>query len=144
MNRYVAYLLDFILLIILMFVWKPLALLLIYGELFLLLGKHIIMTCVHELYDLSPMIFLECAYFAPHSQFVLMGCLTAMLYSAKLLVVGPSPYHRLMDLWECVTCIGSLSLLCRFIPGKPSNTLLRKHFKLSRMSLTYRIVRHSL
>lgn len=46
------------------------------------------------------------------------------------------------DLWECILCVGSLSLLMRFISGPPSTVELNKHKKLAKLSVIYRVFRH--
>jgi len=46
------------------------------------------------------------------------------------------------DLWDCVTCVYSLSLFLRFISGRPSSVELRKHDRLARSSVLYRVFRH--
>jgi hypothetical protein len=46
------------------------------------------------------------------------------------------------DLWHCFTCVGSLSLFLRFLSVRPSSVELRKHDRLARASLLYRVFRH--
>jgi hypothetical protein len=53
--------------------------------------------------------------------------------------------RRLTFLGDKMSCLFSLGLLLRFLPGsfnKPSDRNLRKHDKLYRHSMLYRILRH--
>ena len=59
---------------------------------------------------LSAMVALQVALLGPHH--VLIALFTTALYGYKLVLVGPHPYSQLNDLYECVSCIWSLSLLC--------------------------------
>jgi len=142
MNKYVAYTLDLLLTILLIFLWRPLALLLIYCELLLHLGSHLCITVYHELYAMSPMIALGGALIGP--QYLLMLITTSLMYAYKMIMIGPSQSHSVRQMWECITCIGSWSLLTRFFSLTPSAILLRKHHTLCKLSLLYRIVRHFL
>lgn len=143
-HSYVAYLLDFSLILGLIFIWKPLVLLLIYVELCLWLVKNFLVTVVHECYDLFPMISLSTAFLGFEHYHTTLYITTPILTVIKMILIGPSPAHKLSDLWECISCMGSLSLLSRFISLKLSKKELRKHQKLLRMSFVYRFVRHSL
>ena len=143
MHRTVARSLDIFLNLLVILIWKPLVLILIYTELLLSSAKSILVTAALEVYSLSPMVALQVALLGPHH--VLIALFTTALYGYKLVLVGPHPYSQLNDLYECVSCIWSLSLLCRtLIPSPPSTVQLRKHHKLIKRSLTYRIVMHTL
>jgi hypothetical protein len=93
-----------------------------------------------ELFDLLPIICLAIGFIAPN--FLLLGILIPTAWLYKLVLIGPSQKHKLKELWECIICLGSLSLLFRFISGGPSTVELRKHDKLAKASIFYRIFRH--
>lgn len=106
-NEFVAFVMDLGLLLLLFFVWKPIALMLIYLE---VLIRMLIHCCV---------VIIE-----------------------KLLWRRPSQYNRLKQVWECFTCVWSLSLLLRFFTPACSSVELRKHDKLAKISVLYRVFRH--
>jgi len=143
MYEYVAYTLDLILVILVVGLLKPTALFLVYLDLFFQLGRSAILFAFDELYSLSPMVALCVALLTPHIYVIML--LVLMLLSYKVVVVGPSESKRVTELYECFICIASLSLLARFVSCTLSQGgELRKHNILNRMSLMYRIVRHSL
>jgi hypothetical protein len=44
--------------------------------------------------------------------------------------------------WDCLGCIFSLSLALRFFTSRPSSVELRKHDRLQKRSILYRVFRH--
>lgn len=137
-HRYLSFVLDFFLLVLLVCVWKPLALLLIYGELFcrlLLLSTFSLLQSVTELY---PSTLLLKPYYLVMSR--LMG--TVFLQGVNQLASKKKRAKMVRELWECFTCVWSLSLLLRFISGRPSQVELRKHKRLAKFSVIYRVFMH--
>jgi hypothetical protein len=140
-HRYVAAVMDLTLYIWLMFVWRPLAVSLIYTELCFFLTMYILGTLFKEVYDNFPVFCCVLAIFTP-SFWAVYLCLFLMLRS-KVIVISPKRTKRLEVLWEHVLCLFSLSLFSRYLPsGTPSANPIRKNEHLSNHSIMYRIVRH--
>lgn len=139
-HSYVAAAMDLCLYLLLLILWKPFSVALIYAELLLVVVMHSLVSLGQELYDIGPMVCVASALFAPHLNLILW--VTGLLVLHKMVIVGPSAATKLYDMWECVTCIGSLSLLLRILPSPPSVAPPNKHKHLSKRSLIYRIVRH--
>ena len=139
----VSVLMDFMLYLLLLLVWKPIAISLIYMELFVKVILLVSASVLYEVYELLPMVFVGYALLAPHTTLLLwMYAFTAVI---KLVVVGPASGSHVGDLWDYVRCIGSASLLRRFLPSSVwnlSTSPLKKHVHLNKRSLVYRIVRH--
>lgn len=141
-NQYVGFFLDLVLLLLLVFVWKPIALALIYLELFIRIVVLSLAAAVVTLRDLLPPFVLQDlvkkAYVLALPDFI------GLVHLRKQMVLseGRRRYKLMKELWECCTCVGSLSLLLRFISGRPSLTELRKHQQLVKYSVLYRLFRH--
>jgi hypothetical protein len=141
----VSVLLDFCLYLLLLLVWKPAAILMIYMELFVKVVMLVAASVLYELLDLLPLLLVGYAFLAPHATLLLWAYVLGFTGAVKLLVVGPARGSHLGDLWEIARCIGSASLLRRFVPlplARLSADPLRKHVHLNKSSLIYRIVRH--
>lgn len=126
-NNYVSFAMDLILLVLLIVVWKPLALTLIYLELLcrIVYLNVIILLKASGVYSLLSSSTSESLYQRGKSM-------------AKS--VFPSTFDELND---CVWCVLSLSLALRFFSGRPTPSVaLRKHDRLLRSSLLYRVFRH--
>jgi len=135
--QYVGFIADFLLLVLLIVVWKPLALILIYLELWVRI------------------IWLSLVYLF---RFLAVGTTRAVsnvdhtankyaTHKVEQLLEVPQNRKRWLreqhnELWDCITCVYSLSLFLRFISGRPSSVELRKHDRLARSSLLYRVFRH--
>lgn len=135
----IAFLMDLGLLFMLLFIWKPLALCLIYAELWVRIA---VLSVVYLF------------------RFLAVGGARAVAKvdptrhksaTQKLEKVLELPKHRQRkdwlrqqhnELWDCITCVYSLSLALRFISGRPSSVELRKHDRLARISVLYRVFRH--
>lgn len=138
-HQYIAFVLDLGLLFMLLFVWKPLALCLIYLELWV---RIVVLSVVYAFRFLAVGGANAVAKVDPT---------THKAATHKLEKVLELPKHRNRkewlrrqhnELWDCITCVYSLSLALRFISGLPSNVELRKHDRLARISLLYRVFRH--
>lgn len=120
-SNYVSFILDLYLLFLLVFVWKPFALFVIYLELW------------------WRIVYLTVLWFLST-----VGIDGYVLY--KLRILKPSSYSSKksvgVKLYDCILCVMSLSLLLRFISGGPSAKELRKHDRLAKNSLLYRVFRH--
>lgn len=137
-HQYMAFVMDLGLLVLLLCVWKPLALCLIYLELWARIAVLSVVYLVRYL--------LVGSARAVHR----MDTSANKSASLRLEKALELPRHRRKewlrqqhnDLWDCLTCVYSLSLAMRFISGRPSSVELRKHDRLARISLLYRVFRH--
>jgi hypothetical protein len=137
-SHWIAFVMDLGLLVLLLCVWKPMALCLIYMELWA------------RIWVLSAVYFVK---------YLAVGATSAV--SRVDLTKDKEATHKLEralelpsrnrkewlrqqhnDLWDCITCVYSVSLAMRFISGRPSNVELRKHDRLARISVLYRVFRH--
>jgi hypothetical protein len=138
-HHYIAFIMDLGLLLMLLVIWKPLALLLIYLELWV---RILVLSVVY--------LFRFLAVRGARA----VSKVDPTVHKAathKLEKVLELPKHRQRkgwlrqqhnDLWDCITCVISLSLALRFVSGTPSHVELRKHDRLVRMSFLYRVFRH--
>jgi hypothetical protein len=139
-TKIVGYFFDFVLLVFLIVLWKPFALSCIYFEIFMWGGYYFLSSLIYEIYELYPIISLAMGFFAP--DLALISFLTVIILLHKIVLLGFSRNNKTYEFMECVSCLGSISLLLRFISGGPSGVQLRKHDKLARNSIIYRIFRH--
>lgn len=155
-HQYLAFFLDLVLLCLLLILLKPLALLLIYLELWI----HIfILSIIYFIKVLSDRMLLS--LYNVHVSMLFnnissssstTSTTTSTTATARRSFQGVEEYipqrgkawlrKQNNDLWDCITCVFSLSLLLRFISGRPSVVKLRKDDRLTRLSLLYRIFRH--
>jgi hypothetical protein len=142
-HEYFSFFLDFILLILFLLLLKPAALLMIYTELLF----HICLTAANMIFvgfsDIILFIFI-CAIKTPDwSTFVvILG--TLVTYNAVILQKKAEIILGAQKIFSCLRCIFSLSLLLRFFTYRPSSVELRKHDILARLSILYRIFRHTI
>ena len=136
-HQSMAFIMDLGLLILLLCVWKPLALILIYIELWA------------RIFVLSAVYFVRYLLVGTTRAVHQMDTTKAKTASARLSQVLELPHHKKQwlrqqhnDLWDCIACVYSLSLALRFISGRPSSVELRKHDRLARISVLYRVFRH--
>ena len=108
---------DLSLYVLLLLIWKPIAILLIYAELLLVGLISICCLVFHELYVVSPAICILAVVLAHHVGVLLFT--TVVLVSYKLLLLGPVSSNQFVDAQESLICMGSLSLLARFLPTPP-------------------------
>jgi hypothetical protein len=120
-NNMLAFLCDLFLLGLLLFVWKPFALFVIYMELLWRIA-YLTVLCALNVVGIDGYVLYKLGIFKPS------------VYSSKQTVFR--------KLYDCVLCVLSLSLLLRFISGGPSAVELRKHDRLAKNSLLYRVFRH--
>lgn len=132
---------DAVLYVLVVCVWKPLILSIIYAELI----AHVIVlamaTIARSLSDFfSPiMIAVGATLLSPHYAYLVgVAC-----YVVVQKIIASWPKSKAYDrIWKCVCCIGSLSLLFRFVSGAPSPTLVKKHDMLEEVSLSYRFFKY--
>jgi len=149
-HQYIAFVLDLVLLTLLVIVLKPLALVLIYLELWVhVFLLSIVYFCkvltdrmLLSFYNLHVYMLLDNSSQSPNNTTItyarpFQGFEEYMPQQGKAWLRKQNN-----DLWDCITCISSLSLLLRFISGRPSKVKLRKDDRLARLSLLYRIFRH--
>lgn len=149
-HQYLAFFLDLVLLSLLLILLKPVALLLIYLELWI----HIfILSIIYFIKVLSDRMLLS--LYNVHVSMLFnnnSSTSTSTTTTTRRSFQGVEEYipqrgkawlrKQNNDLWDCITCVFSLSLLLRFISGRPSVVKLRKDDRLTRLSLLYRIFRH--
>lgn len=132
----VIFILDILLSILFFFVFKPLALFVIYSELYLNVIIYGLFALIGEVMEGSVVKILAMMSYLTH-----IGFIGRFIQTTKCSIEDQTKTYY-TSLWECVTCISSLSLFLRFISFKPSNVVLRKHKRLERLSLCYRLFRH--
>ncbi len=145
-NHILSFLMDFSLAILFVAVWKPLALLLIYLELLLLMIHSLSRVVLFEVWNHSwtmiPILGVGLA--VTMKQYTIS--LLLLLFFIKMLLNTASKrttqYQLLMQIKDAFICIWSLSLLLRFVSQRPSSTQLRKHETLYSVSIFYRLFRH--
>lgn len=145
-HEYVSFILDFILLGLLIFVLKPLALGLIYMELFLRLFLLSLSSILHHLKEFTPPSLIRRIIIRPYLNFMFyftggVGNLHQPHHMSTY-YNSPQRIKRMRDLWECVRCVGSLTLLMKFFSGPPSAVEISQHKKLAKISLFYRMFHH--
>lgn len=142
-SRAASFLLDLGLLVVLLAIWRPLALCAIYLELI------VRFLCAVAVYLLRAVLGLVVV--APVTQLLsLIGGNSnnskphRISWVDKLSSLGPVPGRELEEVLTCGSCILSLSLLLRFFSSfnRPSSVELRKHDRLYRCSILYRVLRH--
>ena len=170
-HEYIGFIMDLLLLIMLIVLWKPLALVLIYIELWIRiiylsiihLLKLIIDGVLRTIYKLhfytlyNPFITSKSSV---HNQNkdnkitnISKSATTSTTSSDDGIILSTTTATTSQggkywskrnnnDLWDCITCVYSLSLFLRFISGRPSSVELRKHDRLARVSVLYRVFRH--
>lgn len=140
-HSYFAMTIDFCLLVLLLFVYKPCALLLLYIELFLLCIKYFVVGLVIEFLDIVPLVGASVYICYPQYRYIALSCFC--LISLKLYFYGVNKRNKdsLEYIISCVRCIASLSLLKRFLPTVHENEIKHNH-TLSKLSLTYRVTKH--
>ena len=140
MTKHAGQFLDFMLLILLVIIWKPFALFCIYIEILFWAFWYSLTSLVYEVYELYPIISLSMGLFAP--DLALICTLAGLVLVQKITFLGFSKYNKSVEMFECLSCLWSVSLLMRFLSGGPSSVTLRKHDKLARNSMLYRVFRH--
>jgi hypothetical protein len=138
-HRWVELTLDAVLFILLILVWKPLIVTLIYVELFIRMVLLLARTFVSEMSALfSPFTMLVGASFML-SNFLLFFNVTTLIYTRKLLVEGPRDVKKYQDIWKYLSCMASMSLLSKYIPSRPSGCAVGIHDVLEEVCFTYRM-----
>ena len=140
MTKHFGQFLDFMLLILLVIIWKPFALLCIYVEICFWASWYTLASLVFEIYELYPIISLSMGLFAP--DLALICTLSSLAMVQKITFLGFSKHNKSVQVFECLSCLWSISLLMRFLSGGPSSATLRKHDRLARNSMLYRVFRH--
>jgi len=133
---------DLILVFLVVFVWKPLILTLIYIELFIRMVILVANTFVSEISHLISPFTMIVGGTCLLSNFNLFFNVATLMYIRKLLVVGPKDVKRYMHIWKHLTCITSVSLLFRYISGRPSKVFVNNHQVLEEISFMYRMFKY--
>lgn len=144
-SQWLSFSLDLGLLVLLLCIWRPIALLLIYAELIIRLVVVVATIVFWELFSLL-FVFIVPPRFLRRQikrRFVKKG--KSPLTDTPIIHTRSSVRQEDFDeLWTCFTCIFSLSLLMRFFSRFqcPSSVELRKHDRLYKCSIFYRVLRH--
>lgn len=143
-SKYVSYMGDAILFVLLLFVWKPFALLMVYLEVLVLLVFHFLKALFLELYDIAPMVLLILALLMPQLNFVIYSTLLILLH--KILLFGPCKDNNYQQLWECVKVISSVALVVKLFKTGPSckSEEPSTHNVAEKTSIFFRISKHFL
>ena len=138
----VAFAMDLVLLIFFVLLWKPLSIVSIYTELLLHCLIDTVYIVAAELWSIGLCLLIASLTLTPISLPLL--ALFLLIAYTKTLAWGLSKttLKAFANLTDCVLCIFSLSLFLRFFSGPPSTVKLRKHNRLQRVSLLYRVFHH--
>lgn len=121
-------------------VWRSLAYFLIYSELWLKLFVVTALALWDELCVLLPGLLVILALFLPSMLHTAMAWL--LLVVTKLSTAGPRTLHNWKYSLELLASLFSISLFFRSLPVIGQRIHLRKHHKLFRQSLIYRVFLH--
>eukprot|EP00981_Chlorochromonas_danica_P006952 scaffold1507_cov158-Ochromonas_danica.AAC.21 len=141
-NRYLGFMMDVFLLLVLVFFWKPLALALIYVELWCRLSILAFRSFMVAFWEFFPPFLIQDMIQKAFIMIIpdILGLSHNKKHPAR--TIKKRRCKLLRELWECFTCLGSLSLFLRFISGPPSVAELRKHQRLAKYSVLYRVFRY--
>jgi len=141
-TQWLEMIMDAILLMLLVFVWKPLIITLIYVELFIRMVILVATTFMSEVSSLmSPFTMIVGGTFML-SSFNLFFNVATLMYMRKLLSVGPKDMRRYKHIWNHLMCITSHQLLLRYVSGRPSKAFVNNHHILEEISIMYRIFKY--
>lgn len=140
-HEYVSFLMDFVLLVLLVVVWRPAALLLIYVELWAQLTVELVSSLIAESYTTLPLSLFS---FLMFQNWVVTGWVSALVCVEKVLIFGFSTVasKKLRNCGDYFSCIFSLSLMLRFLRPACPREVLRKHQRLAKISILYRVFCH--
>ena len=138
----VGFVMDFMLLVFFVILWKPLSILLIYVELLLKIFIAVSGLLISEGPIITPYFTSSLLLFSPHLELCFTFAIVMMI--TKFALFGPSNQSRrsLAVFANCFLCLFSLSLFLRFFSFYPSAIQLRKHHRLQRVSIIYRFLHH--
>ena len=143
-HEYISFVLDGLLLAFLMAVWRPLALLLIYCELMVSIVWELVASALLELYSILPLFLFTSLMFYPNVS--LTVSVSSLICAEKNFLFGSSSTvsRKLRHCLDCLSCLFSLSLLLRFFTSYATapREALRKHHRLVKASLLYRVFSH--
>jgi hypothetical protein len=140
--HWIELVMDAVLLFLVVFLWKPVIITLIYVELFTRMVVLVARTFVSEMSALiSPFTMVVGATFMLPN-FALFFNVATLMYVRKLLVEGPKDMKTYQDIWKYLSCIASISLLLKYISGRPTSCMLSIHDKLEEISFTYRMFKY--
>ena len=145
-HQYISFSLDFILLLVFIICLKPLALALIYCELTVQIITASISLLLRVLYTFSPRNLVGSLYVAWVKRIYprnIQNTLRLVRYYKSIAAKRSAMRSKLRhQIYECAVCFASFSLFLRWFSGRPSNATLRKHDRLAKVSVLYRVFRH--
>ena len=130
------------LLVFFVILWKPLSIVLIYIELLIKIIISISAVALKESPLILPYILFSLVLFS--FDFGLSFTFGMVMLATKFSIFGPSTLSRrnVAVFVDCFLCLFSLSLFLRFFSFYPSTIQLKKHSRLQRVSIIYRILHH--
>lgn len=131
---------DWVTMLLVGSVWRSLAYGLIYSELFMKLAIVTLSALVQELRLVLP--GLLAAFFLCAPSMLHMWTAWALVLGSKLAISGPEGLHNWRHSTELLASLFSISLFFRSIPVIGCRIHLRKHHKLFRQSVVYRMFIH--
>lgn len=139
-----SFIFDLGLLVVLLAIWRPLALITVYIELLVRFMCSIAVYIFRELFALLVPVETLQRFFCRHQKVTSATGLVLAAWVDRLASLKPIPGREFENIMTCGSCILSLSLLLRFFSSfnRPSSAELRKHDRLYRCSILYRILRH--
>lgn len=138
-HEYVLFTIDFILLVFLLIIWRPLVLILIYTELVLHMVCELMLSVAVEIWFTVPLILISIAIYQNTNVTLLVG---VTLLLEKIILFGFSSGEHILCSYYCFRCIWSLSLLLRFFAPFGTKHSLNKHNLLVKTSFCYRFFHH--
>jgi hypothetical protein len=142
-NQFISFLLDFILLVALFIIIKPIILWLIYSELFLRVVYHVVVSIYLETILFFILVLKRFFLFKTKEKKRFARCKTVICFIKEHYFCSKQ-YNKFKECMDCLVCMLSLSLLLRFFQPGVSKDLLRKHHRLVKVSLLYRLFCHVL
>lgn len=140
-SHVLMFFIDFVLLLFYLLFFKPMALMVIYAELCFAAISYAVFGVIYDTMEKIMIVILGKISLISHNGFLGHMLMPRLGLTAPSMITSRRQ-AAFVNLWECITCITSLSLFLRFLSFRPSNAVLRKHRRLERLSLTYRIFRH--
>jgi hypothetical protein len=138
----VGFVLDLLLLVLFVVLWKPLSILLIYSELIVRSAADIFIIVLRELLVILPYTLASLLLFSLNPAICTSYSLAILCTKLSVFGVSQSSRKSLANVADNLLCLFSLSLFLRFFSFYPSKEPLRKHTRLQRASLLYRIFHH--
>jgi hypothetical protein len=140
--QWLELIMDIFLVLLLVCVWKPLIITLIYAELFIRMIILVARTFVSEMTSLFSPFTMVVGATCMLPNFSLFFNVATLMYIRKLLVEGPQDMKKYWDIYKHLSCIASISLLLKYISGRPSKIMMNIHDTMEEISFLYRVFKY--